>query len=82
MKIEIEVPDITTAAIAMNNAVAAYGKIVYAIMIGCDVSKEFEPLFDLEPDVLKERYRCLRNMYEQIETIEKGMIDYDTKRVS
>lgn len=71
MKIEIEVPDIITAAIAMNNAMIAYGKIVYAVLIGCDVPKEFEPLHNLDEDVLKERYQCLRSMYEQIEAIEK-----------
>lgn len=79
MKIELEVPDITTAAIAMNNATIAYGKIIYAAILGCDVPEEFNPLLDLEPDILKERYQCLRNMYEQIETIEKGMTNYDSK---
>ena len=75
MKIELEVSDIKTVATAMNNAIIAYGKIIRAIMLGCEIPKDFEPLQSLDDYALLERYRCMQNMYEQIEAIEKQCLN-------
>lgn len=73
MKIEIEVPDIITAAKAINNAMAAYGNIVWSIILGCEVPKNFQSLANLDDDELTKRLDCLKGIYEQLEAIETKM---------
>lgn len=73
MKIEIEVPDIKTVADAINNAAIAYGDIVYAIMLGCQVPNRLEPLKKLSEEELNKRCDCLRQIYKQLEEIEKSI---------
>ena len=74
MKITIEVPDITTAAIALNNACIAYGDIVYAIELGAEVPSKFNGLRQIDEDVLRKRFECVKNIYTQIEKMEKEVI--------
>ena len=71
MKITIEVPDIELFAKAFNNAVAACGKIYWSICMECTVPSDFEALRTLPEKELVARHRCLRDVYEQIEQIEK-----------
>ena len=73
MKIEIEVPDIKTAADAVNNAMAVYGDIVSTIMIGCEIPHRFAPLAKLSDEELTKRFNCLKSIYDQIEEIEKNI---------
>ena len=73
MKIEIEVPDITTASKAINNATVAYGDIISAIMVGCEVPQRFAPLAQLSDEELRKRFNCLKSIYEQLEEIEKNI---------
>lgn len=73
MKIEIEIPDITTAAKAINNAMVAYGDIVYSVILGCEVPQKFQPLTNLEEDELTKRFDCLKGIYKQLEEIEKNI---------
>ena len=73
MKIEIEVTDITTAAKAINNAMAAYGNIVWSIILGCEVPKNFQPLANLDDDELTKRLDCLKDICEQLEAVETKM---------
>ena len=71
MLVTLEIPDITMAAIAMNNATIAYGNIVYAASLGCSVPKEFEHFKELDEDKLMKRYQRVKSIYEQIEDIER-----------
>ena len=73
MKITIEVDDITTFAKALNNAMVAYGDIIWSLRIGCDVPKYFWPLGSLDEEELDNRFECLQKLYEQVEKIERGM---------
>jgi hypothetical protein len=70
MKIEIEVPNIKTAADAINNAAIAYGDIVSALILGCDVPNKFKVLAKLSDDELMERFYCIKSIYEQLEVME------------
>ena len=73
MKIEVEVDDITTFAKALNNAMVAYGDIIWSLRIGCDVPKHFWPLGSSDEEELDNRFECLQKLYEQVEKIERGM---------
>lgn len=70
MKITIEVPDITTAAIAVNNATAAYGNILYAAKLQCEVPKGFECLLELDDETMLKQFDCLKSISDQIRHIE------------
>ncbi len=71
MLVTIEIPDITAAAKAMNNATIAYGNVLSSAMLGCQVPKEFEFLYDFSDEELKNRYECVKSIYEQIEDMER-----------
>ena len=73
MKIEIEIPDITTTSKAINNAMVAYGDIVYSLILGCEVPNKFQPLAKLDEEELTKRFNCLKSIYEQLEEIEKNI---------
>ena len=47
MKIKIEVDDITLFAAAINNAVATYGNILFAIYFCCDIPTKLEKLKEI-----------------------------------
>ena len=72
MKIEIEVEDISLFAKALNNACISYSDIIWGIYIGCEVPSKFDPLKKLPEDELKARIDCLKNVYRQVENIEKN----------
>lgn len=71
MKITIEVNDIELFAKGLNNAIAAYGDIVYALGVDCEVPKRFEVLKTIPFEDLSARYNCLVDVYEQVRQIEK-----------
>ena len=70
MKITIEVSDITQTAIALNNAMVAYGDIISCIELGLPVMGKFKVLEDVDAKILRNRFECLRDMYKQIEALE------------
>lgn len=72
MKIEIEVEDISLFAKALNNACVSYSDIVGSIYIGCAVPSKFEPLKKLPEGELKARIDCLKDVYRQVENMEKN----------
>lgn len=72
MKITVEVEDITTFAIALNNAVTAYGDIVWALFIGCQIPDKFAKLKELQYEEVEKRFHCLKDVYKQVEEIERG----------
>ena len=74
MKIEIEVEDISLFAKAFNNACVSHTENTRALMLGCDVPKDIEPLRVLPDEELLERLRCLYNVNRQIEKIEMDII--------
>ena len=71
MKITIEVNDLELFAKGFNNAIAAYGDIVWNIKIGCDVPSRFEVLKEVPIDDLIDRHNCLVDAYEQVVKIEQ-----------
>lgn len=78
MKIEIEVSDIKTAVDAINNAAIAYGDIISTIMIGCAIPKALEPLTNISEEELTKRFNCLKQIYGQLEEIEKNIKEVQT----
>lgn len=75
MKITIEVDDVELFAKGLNNAIATYGDILYAVSIGCKVPSRFEVLETIPFENLSARYNCLVDVYEQVEQIEKDLND-------
>ena len=71
MKITIDVPNVKLFATAFNNAVAACGETYWSVCMGCEVSSRFESLRKLPDEELVARFKCLRDVYEQVEAIEK-----------
>lgn len=74
MKIELEIDDITVTAIALNNAVAAFGVMCWTAEMNCQLPGALENLQLLCDDEIKSRFRIVKNLYEQIHAIEKEMI--------
>ena len=74
MKITIEVSDIELFAKAFNNAVATCGNIYRSINMGCQVPSDFEGLGTLSEEELVARFKCLKDVYKQIEEIENEYI--------
>lgn len=72
MKITIEVNDLELFAKGFNNAIAAYGDIVWGIKIGCNVPSRFEVLREVPIDDLIDRHNCLVDVYKQVEQIEQS----------
>ena len=72
MKIELEVDDITLFAGALNNAVATYGNILFAIYFCCDIPTKLEKLKEIPFEVLQKRFDCIKDVYEQVLEIEKS----------
>ena len=74
MKIEIEVKDIETLAKALNNALSAYGDICSSIAFGAEpqINKnKFSELKTLPEEELKNRFYELKDIYLQIEVLER-----------
>lgn len=71
MIIELEVADISMAAKAINNAAAAYGRILCAVMLGCEVPNGFEALCELTDDECRTQILCLKDIIRQIDNIEE-----------
>lgn len=78
MKIEIEISDIKTAVDAINNAAVAYGDIISTIMTGCAIPKTLEPLTKLSDEELTKRFNCLKQIYRQLEEVEKNIKEVQT----
>lgn len=72
MKIELEVDDISLLTGALNNAVATYGEILFAIYFCCDIPIKLEKLKEIPFDKLKKRFDCINDVYEQVVEIEKA----------
>ena len=70
-KISIEVEDITTFVTALNNSIIAYNEVVMAIDLCCEIPLVFYPLKKVPIEKLRERQRCLRDVYEQLIKIEE-----------
>ena len=71
MKIVIEINDVELFAKSLNNAIAAYGNIISAIDLGCEVPLMFDVLKTINFENLQERYNCLIDVYKQVEHMEK-----------
>jgi len=50
----------------LNNAMIAYGDIISAIQLGCDISSKFEKLNELPEEKLRMRFKSVENLYKQL----------------
>ncbi len=82
MKIEIEITNIELFSKALNNSFLAYADIVSSINLGLEPqisALRFFPLMELSHDELDARYNELKQVYLQVEDIERRMLN-DKKR--
>ena len=70
-EIELEIEDITSFAIALNNACISFSDIVFRTFWGMDLPTKLEKLSTIPEEELQDRFICLKDMYEQITKIEK-----------
>ena len=79
MKIEIEISDIELFAKALNNAFIAYSDIVSCInVLGIEPqlsTVRYVPLMKLSTEELDARYNELKQVYLQVEDIERRMLN-------
>ena len=73
MKIEIEVEDITLFADALNNSIATYGDILFAIYLGCEIPDKLKKLKEIPFDILQKKFNCIKSVYKQVLEIEKKL---------
>lgn len=71
MKIEIQVSDITLFAKAFNNALVSYGDILSSLRFGLEVPSKYDGLASLSQKELDDRFNELKQVYFQVENIEK-----------
>ena len=71
MKVTIEVDDIELFTTALNNAVAAYGDIIWGIYLGTEIPSKFNKLKTIPYEKVEARQKCLLDVYKQIEQKEK-----------
>ena len=64
MKITIEVPDISLAAKALNNAAVAF-------WYECHLPERFGPMKNLSQEEDRDRFNIVKSICEQVEAIEK-----------
>ena len=50
----------------LGNAIAAYGKILHAALLGAQVPAEFEGLTNCSDEELKHKMQILRDFYNQL----------------
>lgn len=74
-QIVLEIDDISLFAKALNNAIAAYGRILSGIYFCCEIPSQFIPLKELPEQELQMRIKCLKDVYSQVEKVE--LIDGD-----
>ena len=78
MEIILNINDIELLAKALNNAFLAYQDIISTISLGISPqinSNRFEGLSNLSEEELKKRYEELKNIYFQIEDIERRVLN-------
>ena len=71
MKITIDVPDISLAAKALNNAVVAFGEACWTHWCECHLPERLAPMKNLSQEEVKERFNIVKSICEQVEAIEK-----------
>ena len=71
MKITIDIPDIESAAKALNNAVAVLGWASWTASIGCKLPDRLSKMSELEEEELKRRFLLVKSICEQVEAIEQ-----------
>ena len=64
-KITITINDETLKG--LNNAIATYGNLCYAIFLGASIPAEFEKLQELSDEELKARFDAVKSLYTELE---------------
>ena len=67
MIIEIDIPDLVTASKAINNAGAAYQRLISMIDVGVELPSQFQKLYDYSEAELKEHILLLRSIVMQLD---------------
>ena len=55
------------AFLGLNNAIAAYGDIIWGIYLGTPTPDKFAKLKTLSDEELRERFNSLKNLYKILE---------------
>ena len=72
MNIEINVPNIELFAKALNNAIITYGDLLSSIQYELEVHNKYQHLANLPYEELLARFNVLKDVYFQVEEIERG----------
>ena len=64
-KVTITINDETLKG--LNNAIAAYGDLCYAILLGTTIPSKFEKLQALSDEELKARFEAIKTLYTEME---------------
>ena len=51
----------------LNNAIATYGDLCYAISLGTSIPTQFERLQELSDEELKARFNAVKSLYTELE---------------
>ena len=51
----------------LNNAIATYGDLCYAISLGASIPSKFEKLQELSDEELKARFNAVKALYTELE---------------
>jgi hypothetical protein len=68
---KIKTNDLSCLIDGLNNAIIAYIKVIRAIDLECQVPTELEVLKKVPFKKLKDRFNCLKNIYNQLLNYEK-----------
>lgn len=71
MKITIDVPDISLAAKALNNAAVAFGEACWTHWCECHLPERLGAMRNLSQEEVRERFYIVKSICEQVEAIEK-----------
>lgn len=67
MIVEIDIPDLIDASKAINNAGAAYQRLISMIDVGVELPPQFQKLYDYSESELKEHILLLRSIVMQLD---------------
>lgn len=67
MIINLDIPDIVVACRAINNASAAYARLISMIRVGVEIPEEFHKLYKYSEEDLKEHLLLLQDIVMQFD---------------
>lgn len=71
MKIELEIHDTKTAATAINNAGAAYIRLLHMMNIGVEIPPVFNKLYAYSYEQLQQHVAVLKDIVKQLDNLKE-----------